>query len=193
MDAIRFHEVLPGVLEASAFSPAHKVDLTMHAVRTRSGWVVVDPTGDPGSWPAEAPAAVVLTGGNHVRDAARWGARWRCPVHAPGPALAELPGAVGFPPAGTGWSDGWEAVPLDGGGPGETAFRIPSLDLVVFGDAVVNLAGRGLELLPDKYCADPAALRRALRALLSRPFGRAVLAHGDAVLASASDRIAALL
>ena len=89
--------------------------------------------------------------------------------------------------------EGWTAVPLTGGGPGETAFRVRALDLVVFGDAVVNLAGRGLELLPDKYCADPAALRAALRRLVGVPFSRAVFAHGTALAGGASVRIAALL
>jgi glyoxylase-like metal-dependent hydrolase (beta-lactamase superfamily II) len=80
-----------------------------------------------------------------------------------------------------------------GGGPAETAFRIPALDLVIFGDAVVNLPGRALELLPDKYCADPARLRAGLRQLVASPFARAVFAHGPALVTEASVRVAALL
>ena len=59
--------------------------------------------------------------------------------------------------------------------------------------AVVHLAGRPLELLPDKYCSNPADLRRALRQLLTRPFARALFAHGEPMASLASDRIATLL
>jgi hypothetical protein len=46
----------------------------------------------------------------------------------------------------------------------------------VVGDALVNLPGRGLEILPDKYCTNPTQLRRSLRHL---PMADLVLtAHG---------------
>ena len=64
---------------------------------------------------------------------------------------------------------------------------------MVFGDAVVNLAGRGLEILPDRYCTDPARLRQSLREMLQRPFERALFAHGIPLERSASAQIAALL
>lgn len=93
-------------------------------------------------------------------------------------ALAELPPE-------------WKAFPLPGGAPGEMAFQHVSRSLMVFGDAVVNLPERGLELLPAKYCRDQAELRCSLRTL--PPFERAVFAHGQPLLSAASERIAALL
>ena len=61
----------------------------------------------------------------------------------------------------------------------------------VFGDAVVHLPERGLELLPDKYCTDPAALRISLAGVPA--FERAVFAHGQPLLTGASAKVAALL
>jgi len=65
------------------------------------------------------------------------------------------------------------------------------LDLMVFGDAVVNLPGRGLELLPDKYCQNPAQLRVSLKSLPR--FGRAIMSHGEPLMDRASEHIQALL
>ena len=98
---------------------------------------------------------------------------------------------VAIPQAGI--PEGWTPVPLPGGAPGETAWRLPSLGLVVFGDAVVNLSGRELELLPDKYCIDPKVLRRSLAGLLEEPLAIALFAHGEPLMEGASERIRGLL
>jgi len=184
--------IFPGVREWSFHSPEHKVELTAHAVEAGDGSIVVDPIGDPAAWTGGSPVSIVLTNGNHERAAAGWGRRFKCPVWIPGGFESPLDGARRFGP-GESPVGGWETVALDGGGPGETAFRIPALDLVVFGDALVNLPGHGLGILPDKYCGDPARLRDALRRLVARPFSRAVFAHGAPLPADASVRIAALL
>ncbi len=191
-DPILFHEPFPGVREWSVFSPAHRVELTAHALNGPQGWVVFDPIGRPDPWPESAVSAIVLTNGNHGRAAASWRERFACPVWAPGGIDMEIAGSRSYE---TGMSPvpGWTAQSLCGGGPGETAFRVPEMDLVVFGDAVVNLPGRGLELLPAKYCSDPTALRESLRRLLTEPFGRAVFAHGTALVGLASVRLGALL
>jgi hypothetical protein len=185
--------VFPGVLEWGAYSPEHKVELTSHAVRMPGdAWIVFDPTGDPKIWPGDRVDAVSLTNGNHDRRATDWSRHFGCPVWIPDGAGSEVAGArrygEGREPMGN-----WETVSLDGGGPGEVAVRIPAMDLVVLGDAVVNLPGRSLELLPHKYCADPVRLRGALRALVATPFERVAMAHGAAIATGASRRIAALL
>ena len=65
---------------------------------------------------------------------------------------------------------------------------------MLFGDALVHLPSRGLELLPDKYCTNPVALRLALQSLVQRvPFENAVFAHGSPLLGNARAAIAALL
>jgi len=136
------------------------------------------------------PDRIVLTNENHERDSRTWRDRFGLEVWAASDALIEMPGVHR-------WRDdapdetGWIRLPLPGGPGGETAFFLPSQSLMVFGDAVVHLPTRGLELLPDKYCRDPQLLRNSLRRLPS--FERAIFAHGDPLTANAGGRIAALL
>lgn len=189
---------LPGVRRWHAHNPVIRVDWSCHALQAAEGsWVMVDPIGSPADlgWdPAQEPvvSAVVATNGNHERAAMDWARE----THAP--LWASMGSGLAWPPwrplpSGPGWQADWIVEDVTGGGPGEIALRIPAWDLVVFGDAVVNLAGRALELLPDRYCTDPARLRESLRRLVEVPFGRAVFAHGDPIGAGASQRIAGLL
>lgn len=194
--ATELTEVLPGIYRWAAYSPHHKVELTSHAVVAEDWLLIFDPiplAADQRDRLAKVSSrlALVLTNGNHERDAVRWHRELGAAVWS-SPAAFSYPLAIGhrslviplpFP--------GWTSLPLPGGAPGETAFLHAGLSLAVFGDAVVNLPGRQLELLPDKYCADPAGLRLSLQALPH--FERALFAHGQPLLSAASERIAALL
>lgn len=186
----------PDCLRWSVYSPAHKVELMSHAVRGRDGrYLVFDPIPlRESEWSrcslAGLVSAIVLTNGNHERAAGAWRLRLGCPVIGPAAVAWDLEGIQAAPAELPG---GWRAVPLPGGAPGETAWRLDSSGLVVFGDAVVNLAGRGLELLPAKYCTDPTELRKSLE-LLTRPgFERALFAHGDPIGERACERVLALV
>ena len=185
-----------GVWRWWGFSPAHKVDLMSHAVQgPAGGWVIFDPIPlDPDRVAAWGDGrridAIVLTNGNHERSAAEWHRVLKCPVLGPTGMPWEMDGIRGDEDAVL---TGWKRMRLEGGAPGETAWWLESVGLMVFGDAVVNLAGRGLELLPDKYCQDPRALRRSLQALVSVPFEMALFAHGDPLAGGASTRIQGLM
>lgn len=198
VSATQAEEWIPGVWRWSAFSPEHRVELTSHAVRRADGaWVVFDPIPlDPTSIAIPddmlRPESIVLTNGNHLRDTLGWISRFPSTVWIPPGMDGLLPGARPILPQSSP-DRHWQVEPLAGGGPGELALRIPELDLVVLGDAIVHLAGRPLEVLPDKYCSDPAALRRALHELVARPFERALFAHGNPLPSAASRRIATLL
>ncbi len=189
---------LPGVQRWQAHNPAIRVEWSCHALQAADGsWVMVDPIGSPADlgWKdEEGPrvAAVVATNGNHERAAVEWVHQGRVRLWAASGSGLDSPTWRPLP-HGPGWQDDWIVEDLTGGGPGEVALRIPRLDLMVFGDAVVNLAGRGLELLPDRYCTDPAHLRKAILRLVQTPFARAVFAHGDPIEEGASQSIAALL
>lgn len=195
--ADRLEEISPGIFRWAAFSPFHRVELTSHSVLADGGLLVFDPiplASEPQSRLnafAGLPA-IVLTNGNHFRASQAWSARLGARVWSQTPDL--FPADLDI----VHWSlihslpfGGWIALPLPGGAPGETAFLNAGLALAVFGDAVVNLPGRSLELLPDQYCTDPRQLRLSLKGL--PPFERAIFAHGQPLHAGASDRIAALL
>jgi glyoxylase-like metal-dependent hydrolase (beta-lactamase superfamily II) len=195
--ADRLEEISPGIFRWAAFSPFHRVELTSHAVLADGGLLMFDPiplTEEPQArlHVFAGPRALVLTNGNHLRASQAWNARLGARVWSQTPDLFPADLDIGH------WSlvnpppfAGWVAHPLPGGAPGETAFLNAGLSLAVFGDAVVNLPGRTLELLPDQYCTDPRQLRRSLKGL--PPFERALFAHGQPLHTGASDRIAALL
>jgi len=175
--ADRIDEPLEGIRIWSAFSPEHRVELGSSAVLTPEGWWVFDPipiVPAPVEPLFDRVAGIVLTNANHERDSVRWCDRFACRRWA-------APDADGLPEGIERWTrsdpfPGWVLIPLAGGAPGETAFFRPERSLLVVGDALVNLPGRGLEILPDKYCTNPTQLRRSLRHL---PMADLVLtAHG---------------
>ncbi len=188
-------EILPGVHRWAAFSPEHKVELAAHSVWDGRTLLVFDPiplAAEVFDWfpTPKAPDAVVLTNGNHERDTAYWRALFPLAVWTAPEIQPSLDGVRRWDAAAPPFP-GWKIFPLPGGAPGESAWFCPTKSLVVFGDAVVNLPGRALELLPAKYCQDHAKLRESLRTLPE--FAHAVFAHGEPLLGGASERIAALL
>ena len=189
--------VVPGVCRWKAFSPEHHVELCSHAVAASGRLFVFDPI--PLEEPAfsdlaeaAAPAVVILTNDNHLRDAAAWSARLRATVWAAPGAALDLPNLHRLPVDDTVW-EGWELYPLPGGPGGEIALYRPESALAIVGDALVNLPGATLEVLPAKYCQDPSQLRRSLRALAPLPFETLLMAHGDPLQPHAAARVAALL
>ena len=181
--------VAPGIWRWSAFSPHHRVDLASHLVWDGWNCLVFDPLplADPlwATWPLEQkPGWLVLTNENHERDVKAWSERFSDAV-CMGLAGERKENRLPSIPSN------WVCFDLAGGAGGEAAFHCAALDLMVFGDAVVNLPGRGLELLPEKYCRNPAQLRHSL-GLLPR-FGRALLAHGEPLMERASERIHAVV
>ncbi len=195
--ATQVDRILPNIHRWSQYSPEHRVELTSHAVLGPAGLVIFDPisvSAEILDWfpTPSAPVAVVLTNGNHSRAAAEWRERFGCPILGPAAVEFEVSGVHRFAPGERPLAD-WQAVPLPGGAPGETAFLSHAQSLVVFGDAVINLPGRPLGLLPDRYCQAPARLRENLRALVATGFERAIFAHGSPLLENASRQMAQLL
>ncbi len=181
--------VAPGIWRWSAFSQHHRVDLASHLVWDGRNCLVFDPLPLSESiwsaWPIDPkPGWLIITNENHERDYQAWTQRFPSAVGIVSPLESAENSRQALP-----WD--WVRFNLTGGAGGETAFYCSILDLMVFGDAVVNLPGRGLELLPEKYCRDSALLRNSLRKLPR--FGRALLAHGEPLLERASERIQALL
>ena len=89
-------------------------------------------------------------------------------------------------------SDGellWEtlrAIALPGGSLGEMAYHAPGV--LIIGDAVTNLDG--LQVLPEKYCADLPLLLNSLRAIRPLQFEIACFAHGLPIVGQARQKLA---
>lgn len=183
-----------------AYDPASKVDLHGTAVRAGGHLFLIDPipleeealsrliAGDP-------VTAILLTNANHARAASEFRSRYSIPILAHAAARAGLGiGIDAFLPEEGRVFDTFDAVPLPGGPAGEVALYLAEGGgLMIVGDAVIDLPPHGFSLLPDKYAADPAQLRRSLAKLLDFPFARMTLAHGNPVAADARTRLAGLL
>jgi hypothetical protein len=210
--AQEFQRIHPRVAFWEAYEPAVKCDLSCCALRCREGWVWVDPIGLAAvdALLAEAPpAAIVLTNGNHARAAAALRDRMQIPVIAHTDAADELAGEVVVDRRVTGEDAALfpelRALRVHGAGPGEMALLLtPSLseaeagvrhsgNVLVLGDAVVNVAPVGFCFLPDKYCLDPRALRESVGKLLRFDFELLTFAHGAPLVAGPKDKLRSLL
>jgi glyoxylase-like metal-dependent hydrolase (beta-lactamase superfamily II) len=198
--AEEFQALNDAVCYWSAYDPAMKSDLGATGLRTAGGLVVVDPIPlAEAAWNelmAQGPLrAILLTNGNHARQAPALREKYQVPV-VTAPAtrkdLAEIKPDVLL--LENEFIYGIAAIPVPGATPGETAFYFRPGGALVIGDAVINVdPQKGLELLPDKYCADPAQNRASLRRLLDLDFTSITFAHGLPVTTRAREKWAALL
>jgi glyoxylase-like metal-dependent hydrolase (beta-lactamase superfamily II) len=136
----------------------------------------------------------LLTNGNHVRDTLALRAQHKVPVVTAADTrrdIAELRPDVTLLPRELLY--GITAIAIPGATPGETAFYSKT-GVMVLGDAVINTSTeRGLEFLPDKYCADAEQNRASLRKLLDFDFHTLTFAHGAPVTTRAKEKLSALL
>jgi hypothetical protein len=208
--AQEFQQINPRVAFWQAYEPAVKCDLSCCALKCQEGWVWVDPIGLAAmdALLAEAPpVAIVLTNGNHARASAALRERLGVPVIAHTDARAELAADVTVDR----WVAGEDvllfpelrAFRIHGAGPGEMALLLtPGLaqvnegaagtcpgNILVLGDAVVNVEPVGFAFLPDKYCEDPLALRESVGKLLRFDFELLTFAHGVPLVAGPKDKL----
>lgn len=183
----------------SVYEPSVKCEIGCAALKLASGWVVVDPVPLAATaWKellALAPLrAILLTNGNHVRDTLALRDQHHVPVVTAAdtrrditelrPDVTLLPGELLY---------GIASIAIPGATPGETAFYSKT-GVMILGDAVINTSiEKGLEFLPDKYCADAEQNRASLRKLLDYDFHTLTFAHGAPVTTHAKEKLSALL
>ena len=189
-----YSTIRPGLFHWQGYEPEVKCDCSSTAIVTSAGLIFIDPipladealtemVGESFS----APAAVVLTSGNHQRESLALGKRFGIPVFAPKEAgddiIADQRFRSGDPVAGM------ESIALPGFGPGEAAFLHDGA--LVFGDALINLESEGLRLLPEKYREDSKQALRFLEALRQLKPEVLLFAHGDPITSNAAARLIA--
>jgi len=193
--ALEYETVRPGLFFWQVYEPAVKTDLCCCAVETPEGLVFCDPVPLAAGALEElvegrTPRAVLLTNGNHERDAAGF-ARWLgVEVWAGTGARGEV-AATRWVEEGEVLFGGVEAVGLEGFAAGEMAYRLDGL--LVVGDALVNVEPYGFSMLPEKYCSDAKLGRGSLRKLLGYPVEVLTFAHGLPIVAQARERLAGVI
>lgn len=189
------------------YSEEHRVLLTSHAFFLEETWWVFDPISIQKnafeSWSAKqfggdllkANWNILLTNGNHERSVLDWAKdRGQCVIHVTtGSELESTAQNIWDPERETATLGPWKRIRLEGGAPGETAYYLEKSKAIVVGDALVNLPDRGFEILPDKYCEDPALLRASLRKLAELDLEKLWTAHGKSINTGAGVALSRLL
>ncbi|HUB67612.1 MAG TPA: hypothetical protein VL981_09025 [Candidatus Methylacidiphilales bacterium] len=183
----------------TVYEPSLKCDIGCTALKVGPGLIVIDPVPLADAvWQellAMAPlCAILLTNGNHVRATAGLRQRYRVPVVTAPETRREI---AGIKPDVVLLENellyGVSPIAIPGATAGETAFYA-SAGVMIIGDAVINVSPeRGLELLPDKYCADAGQNRESLRKLLDYDFHTLTFAHGFPVTSHAKEKLQTLL
>ena len=181
-----------GLFHWQGYEPAVKCDCSSTAIVTSSGLIFIDPIPldeealkEMVAESFSAPAAVVLTSGNHQRESLDLAKRLGIPLFAPEDAGEDIIADQRFRSGDS--VAGMELIALPGFGPGETAFLHEGT--LIFGDALINLEPEGLRLLPEKYREDKKRSLRSLVALEELKPEVLLFAHGHPIIQSASSRL----
>ena len=181
--ATNLRQIVPRLRSWHAYDLEVKVDLFSCALESEAGLVLVDPIGldeiGMKTLASHGPVhAIVLTNANHARQSVEFRRCWNVPILAHRDAVMGLEIPVdGLLQAGDLLGGGIQVLELPGAGAGEIALYDQS-GRIHFGDAVVNLESTGLCLLPEKYCSDPAQLKKSVAALGGLKADVITFAHG---------------
>ena len=196
--ATELRPVADGVFVCICYSGHHKADLTSTAVLHQGYIYVFDPIPLAGGPLRELeamgrPWTIILTNENHARATLDFKRRWQTSVITDVRCDVDVPDIQRFAKNQEKWED-WNLIKLTGAVHGELAFYLKPRNLLVVGDALYNLPDHGgFQVLPDKYCEDPATLRRGLGQLVDLNVKCLVMAHGQPITDRPRQRLRALL
>ncbi len=177
-----------------------KADLFSSAIDTVDGIYLVDPiplpSGVLNAFIAQRQVAgIIVTNANHFRAAARFSDSLLAPVLTNAMAEAEDECTrAGKLIAGDRCGGELHVLEIRGAAPAEIAiFCERDGGAMIIGDALIHFDPYGFDFLPEKYCTDPAEMRRSLQHLLEYRFERMLFAHGTPLMDSARARLEKLL
>ena len=168
------------------------MDFDSYALKTPEGVIFVDPMKPSPEVLAKLeawgdPVAVFLTNADHDRDSDWFRKNYEIQIYAHERAQVDcdtkidvlvvdnekLPGGV-------------KAIPLLGTTSGGLAYHSKqSGGILMIGDALLNLTGKGLSLLPEQYLEDRKQVLLSLHKLLDLNFSIVTFAHGDPLVSNA--------
>ncbi|CAA9466957.1 MAG: hypothetical protein AVDCRST_MAG38-960 [uncultured Solirubrobacteraceae bacterium] len=184
-------EVFPGVFHWTAIHPNLHAPVSSYYVEPAG--VLIDPMVPDGGWEAFAertrPQQVLLTSGNHTRDAARFAEEYGCPI------VTSREGAerIGDGLATELYSEshdvapGVRAIHIGILSPDEYALHVDVGEGAIAVADGVTRYGDVLGFFPDHLLGDDpqrikAGLKQQLATLLDRRFEHLLFAHGDPIV-----------
>jgi hypothetical protein len=196
-------EILPGVLQWTAFHEGIGFDVSSYFVET-SGTLIdpMVPPGGLGSLGEREPERIVLTCRHHYRQSDRFVQEFGVSVHCNEAGLHEFesgPAVEGFTP-GDRLAEGIVAVEVNVLSPDETALHIAAgAGAVAIADGLVHWGDGRLDFVPDQYMGDdPEGVKHGLRAAFKRlaaehEFDSILFAHGDPIAGGGREALARFL
>lgn len=171
-----------------------------YALQTPAGVILIDPTRPaPEAIPAlealGSPAGIILTNAHHDRDAGWFRKQYEIQVYAHENASHDCDTKIDVPVVdGEKLFGALQTVFLPGVSTSEMAlFSKKNGGAILIGDAILNGAEKGLELLPDQYIEDKKLARQSLRKLLELEFQTVTFAHGEPLVKDAARKLARFL
>jgi glyoxylase-like metal-dependent hydrolase (beta-lactamase superfamily II) len=184
----------------AAYHTEWKTYFNSYALQTPAGVILIDPTK-----PAPAalqqlealgqPAAIVLTNAHHDRDSDWFRKHYEVQIYAHEKAAPDCDSKIDvLVVEGEKILGAVQAFSLPGVSPSEMAlFAKADGGIILLGDAILNGADKGLELLPEQYIEDKKLARQSLRKLLDLEFKTVTFAHGEPLTDKASKALGSFL
>lgn len=193
-------EIAPGIWHWTGVHPRIRIEVSSYYLPAEQ--VLIDPLvpSDGLEWFAEhgPPTDVLLTNRHHYRSTAQFVERFGVTVRCVRQGIHEFTGDERVEPFAFGDELPGGIVAYEVGAicPDETALHIPSCDALAVADgAVRGYADEPLAFVPDKYMDDPEGTKEGLRASYRRlaklEFRHLLLAHGDPIVDTGREALAA--
>lgn len=184
-------EIFPGVRHWTTFHPGIRADVSSYYVEPAG--VLIDPMvpdeGLDAFGEGPLPRQVVLTSGNHTRDAERFAQAFRIPIRVSAEGRQRIGDAleVELYDAREEVAPGVQAIHVGVLSPDEYALHLTATEgALALADGAVHY-GAALAFVPDELIGDDPGdvkdgLRRRFLTLLDRDFDHLLLAHGDPIV-----------
>jgi hypothetical protein len=193
-------EIAPGIWHWTTFHPGIKSDVSSYYLPKERA--LIDPMAPAGGldWLAEngPPAHVLLTNRHHYRASDDFVERFGVTVHCVRQGLHEFGRGAPVQPFDFGDELPGAVVAHAVGAicPDETAFHVPARQALAVADGVVRWeAGGPLAFVPDRFMDEPErtkdGLRESYRRLAELDFRHLLLAHGEPLVGSGREALAA--
>ena len=183
--AIQLAQYANGLYGWSGFHAQWKIDFNSYAVKTPDGVALIDPM-KPGPSVLRkldtlgTPIGIFLTTAHHDRDADWFRKHYGIQIYAHEKAQSDCDTKIDVLALdGEELPGGLKVVPLPGASPGSVAFHLKLAGgIVMVGDSILHLRGKGLSLLPAQYLENIRQTRQSLKTLLDLTFKILTFAHG---------------